>query len=194
MCRFMLEYIKEDYKRGIMKYNSAIKDNKEYELAKNVLYNLVLSIFITLALAVVVVYALKLRLDVVKSDSMSPVFYKHDIVVVMAYDDYNEGDIIEYQISEISTPVTHRIVQKIGSGKSATFVTKGDANGQSDGTISYNQINGKVVAVVEDGDLIYEFIKSNYFLLIDILLGVWILTSTLSSEMEIRKHNIAKVQ
>ena len=177
-----------------MKYNSAIKDNKEYELAKNVLYNLVLSIFITLALAVVVVYALKLRLDVVKSDSMSPVFYKHDIVVVMAYDDYNEGDIIEYQISEISTPVTHRIVQKIGSGKSATFVTKGDANGQSDGTISYNQINGKVVAVVEDGDLIYEFIKSNYFLLIDILLGVWILTSTLSSEMEIRKHNIAKVQ
>ena len=176
-----------------MKYTSTIKDNSEYELAKNVLYNLVLSIFITLSLAVIIVYSLRLRLDVVLSDSMSPVFYKDDIVVVRAYDEYNEGDIIEYQISEVTKPVTHRIVQKIGSGKQASFVTQGDANGQSDGTIAYSQIKGKVIGVIEDGNLLYKFVKDNYFLLIDILLGIWVLTSTLNGESEIRKHNIAKV-
>ena len=176
-----------------MKYTSTIKDNKEYELAKNILYNFVLSIFITVALSVIVVFAFGLRLDVVLSDSMSPVFYKDDIVVVRAYDEYNEGDIIEYQISEVTKPVTHRIVEKIGSGKTATFVTKGDANGQSDGAIAYSQINGKVIAVIENGNVLYEFIQSNYFLLLDILLGVWVLTVTLSGESEIRKHNVAKV-
>lgn len=194
MCRFMLKYIKRDFKRGIMKYSSTIKDSKEYDLAKSLLYNLALSVFITLALTVIIVYALKLRLDVVQSDSMSPVFYKDDIVVVRAYDEYNVGDIIEYQITELTTPVTHRIVEKKGSGKNATFVTQGDANGNSDGAIAYSQINGKVIAVIEDGNLIYEFVKSNYFLLIDILLGVWVLTSTINTESEIRKHNIAKVQ
>ena len=158
------------------------------------LYNLVLSIFITLSIAVFCVYAFRLRLDVVLSDSMSPTFYKDDIVIVKAYEEYNEGDVIEYQISEVTKPVTHRIIQKIGSGTNATFVTKGDANPTSDGgVIAYNQINGKVIAVIEDGNLVYEFIKSNYFLLLDILLGIWVLTVTINGEAEIRKHNIANV-
>ena len=177
-----------------MKYTNTVKDNKEWELAKNVLYNFVLSIFITLAIAVFCVYAFRLRLDVVLSDSMSPTFYKDDIVVVKACDEYNEGDIIEYQINQLTKPVTHRIVQKIGSGKSATFVTKGDANDTNDGVITYNQINGKVISVIEGGNLIYEFVKSNYFLLLDILLGIWVLTITISGEAEIRKHNIANVE
>ena len=176
-----------------MKYTSTIKDSKEYGLAKNILYNLVLSIFITTALSVLVVYIFGLRLDVVLSDSMSPAFYKDDIVVVRAYDEYNEGDVIEYQLSDISKPVTHRIIKKMGSGKNATFITKGDANDPSDGAIPYSCIKGKVIAVIEDGNLLYEFIKNNYFLLLDILLGVWVLTATLNGESEIRKHNIAKV-
>lgn len=176
-----------------MKYTSTIKDSKEYGLAKNILYNLVLSIFITIALSVLVVYIFGLRLDVVLSDSMSPAFYKDDIVVVRAYDEYNVGDVIEYQLSDISKPVTHRIIKKMGSGKNATFITKGDANDPSDGAIPYSCIKGKVIAVIEDGNLLYEFIKNNYFLLLDILLGVWVLTATLNGESEIRKHNIAKV-
>lgn len=176
-----------------MKYTSTIKDSKEYGLAKNILYNLVLSIFITIALSVLVVYIFGLRLDVVLSDSMSPAFYKDDIVVVRAYDEYNVGDVIEYQLSDISKPVTHRIIKKMGSGKNATFITKGDANDPSDGAIPYSCIKGKVIAVIEDGNVLYEFIKNNYFLLLDILLGVWVLTATLNGESEIRKHNIAKV-
>ena len=79
-----------------MKNTSDIKDVKEFGLAKSVLYNFVLSIFITLALAVVAIYAFGLRLDVVLSDSMSPVFYKDDIVIIRAYDDYKVGDILAH--------------------------------------------------------------------------------------------------
>ena len=178
-----------------MKYTSTIKDSKEYALLKDILYRLVLAVFITLALSVFIVYAFNLRLDIVKSDSMSPVFYEHDIVIIRAYDEYNVNDIIEYQMDGLSTPVTHRIVEKIGSGKSAIFITRGDANSNSDkATISYSQVNGKVVGIIEDGELLYQFIKDNYFLLLNILLGIWVLTSTVMGESEIRKHNIAKIQ
>jgi len=176
-----------------MKYTSDIKDVKEFGLAKNVAYNFVLSIFITLALAVVVVYAFGLRLDIVLSDSMSPVFYKDDIVIVRAYDDYKVNDIIEYQISETSKPVTHRIISKTGSGKNAVYITKGDASDTADiNEIKASQVNGKVISIIEDGNLIYEFVKSNYFLFIDIILGIWVLSSVISGEIEMRKHNIAK--
>ena len=176
-----------------MKYTSTIKDSKEYGLVKNILYNLVLSIFIILAISVLIVYILGLKLDVVLSDSMNPVFYKNDIVVVRPCAEYNEGDIIEYQLGYSSIPVTHRIVEKIGSGKSAVFITKGDANTPTDGEIPYSCVKGKVVAIIENGNFMYEFVKNNYFLLLNILLGFWVLTATLVGELEISKHNIAKV-
>ncbi len=176
-----------------MKYTSDIKKVKEWGIVKSVLYNFVLSIFITLALSVITIYALGLRLDVVLSDSMTPVFYTDDIVIVKPYDDYKVGDIIEYRTNEFSTPITHRIVEKIGSGKTATFLTKGDAVQSADLTsIKYSQINGKVISVITDGNLMYQFVKSNYFIFIDILLGVWVLTTVLTGEIEMRKHNIAK--
>lgn len=178
-----------------MLYTSEIKETKEFKLARSVLYNFVLSIFITLALAVLAIYAFGLRLDVVLSDSMSPTFYKDDIVIVRQYDEYEKGDIVEYQLSSVSKPVAHRIIEKIGTGKTATYRTKGDANTQAEEyTISNKDINGKVITVIEDGNLVYEFIKTNYFLFIDIILGIWVLSSTLSNEREMRKHNIAKTQ
>lgn len=175
-----------------MKYTSDIKDNKEFDLVKTVLYNLVLSIFMTLALSVVAIYAFGLRLDAVLSDSMSPTFYKDDIVVIKAFDDYDIGDIVEYRTG-LSEPVTHRIITKEGLGKNAIYQTQGDASGSSDNPITYSQINGKVITIIKDGNLIYKFVKTNYFLFIDILLGVWVLSATLSNEKEMRKHNIAKV-
>lgn len=178
-----------------MQYTSTMKENKEFGLAKNIVYNLVLSIFITLALAVVAIYAFGLRLDVVLSDSMSPEFYKDDIVIIRAYDDYEVDDIIEFQLSETSQPVTHRIISKTGKGKNAVYETKGDANDSADTQqVSYSKINGKVISVIEDGNLIYQFIKTNYFLFIDIILGIWVLSSTITGEIEMRKHNIAKAE
>lgn len=178
-----------------MKYTSDMKEIKEFGFAKSLAYNFVLSIFITLALAVIAVYAFGLKLDVVLSDSMSPVFYKDDIVVIRAYDDYKIGDIVEYKVSASSKPVTHEIIEKTGSGDNAVYRTKGRANSEAEAyTITQNQINGKVVSIIEDGNLTYQFVKSNYFLFINIILGVWVLSSTLSNEIEMRKHNIAKAE
>ncbi len=176
-----------------MKYTGDIKQMKEFTIAKDVMYNFVLAIFITLALAVISVWIFNLRLDIVKSDSMSPKFYQHDIVVLRSYDDYDVGDIIEFRRG--STNVTHRVVEKTGAGSSAIYITRGDANpDNSTETVKASEINGKVIGLFEDGEHVYNFIKSNYFLLLDIVLGVWVLTSTISSEIEIRKHNIAKAE
>ncbi|MFQ6724090.1 MAG: signal peptidase I [Clostridia bacterium] len=179
-------------KRGNMEYSSNLKEVKEFGFAKSVLYNFVLSIFITIAVMVIAVYVFQLRLDIVLSDSMSPTFYKDDIVVIKQCDDYEVKDIVEYRLSKVSKPVTHRIQEKkIENGK-VVYVTKGDAADGFD-TITIDQINGKVICVIQDGKNIYEFIKSNYFLFIDILLGAWVLTSVLTNESEMRKHNIAEV-
>lgn len=178
-----------------MNYTREIKESKEFGLAKSFAYNLVLSIFITLALAVIAVYAFGLKLDIVLSDSMSPVFHKDDIVVIREFDEYKVGDIVEYKVSGTSKPVTHRIIEKTGSGANATYRTKGDASSQAESyTITDKQINGKVISIIEDGNNVYQFVKSNYFLFIDIILGVWVLSSTLSGEIEMRKHNIAKAE
>ena len=178
-----------------MEYSSDIKEIKEWRLAKLLMYNFVLSIFITLALGVALVGILNLRLDIVLSDSMYPVFKEHDIVVVREYDDYKIGDMVEYQVTPESKPVTHRIVEKTGSGANAIYRTKGEANEEAEPyTINDKQINGKVIGIIFDGEHIYDFIKSNYFLFIDIVLGVWVLSSALNGEAEMRKHNIAKAE
>ncbi len=178
-----------------MQYTSNIKANKEFGLAKTITYNLVLSIFLTLAVAVICIYAFGLRLDVVLSDSMSPEFYKDDIVVIRAYDDYKIGDIIEFKMSATSEPVTHRIINKTGTGKNVIYETHGDANPEdSIEYVPHSKVNGKVISIIKNGNLIYQFFKTNYFLFIDIILGIWVLSSTLSSEIEMRKHNIAKAE
>lgn len=177
-----------------MKYTSDIKEIKEFGFAKSVLYNIVLALFITLALCVASIWIFGLRLDIVLSDSMSPEFYKHDIVVIKPCDDYKVGDIIEFQMG-VSKPVTHRVQSKQGTGSTAVYITKGDANSNEDAAeVKAGDINGKVIAVIDGGEHIYQFIKSNYFLFIDIILGVWVLSSTLGGEIEMRKHNIAKAE
>lgn len=176
-----------------MNYNSDILQNREWSIAKSLVYNIVLAIFLTLIIAVITIYVSKVKLDVVLSDSMADTFYKDDIVVIKQYDDYNVGDIIEFKMGN-GTLVTHRIQEKNIEGGITTFVTKGDNNPSSDSTeVPISSVQGKVIAIIKGGNLIYEFVKTNYFMFIDIILGLWVLSSTISSEIEMRKHNIAKV-
>lgn len=177
-----------------MKYSSDVKEIKEFAIARSFIYNFVLSTFIALALGVIMVQVLSLRLDIVLSDSMAPTFYRNDIVVIKPCDDYEKDDMIEFRTGA-KEPVCHRVIEKIGSGASAVYITKGDNNSKEDmSTVNAADINGKVIIIIENGKHIYNFIKSNYFLFIDIILGVWVLSATLSGEMEMRKHNIAKAE
>ena len=172
-----------------MNYNSELKVFKEWEITKKVVYNLVLSMFITLVLLVITINIFGLRLDEVLSDSMYPVFSDQDIVVIKPQDDYEIGDIIEYKKG--NTLVTHRIVAY--DETTGLYTTRGEHYGAADDvSISKSQINGKVIAVWFNGRQIYHIVKENYLLIIALVFGAWVVSSTLSSELERRSHNILK--
>ena len=174
-----------------MNYRNDIKEFKEWTLTKTIAYNFALAVFFTLVLAVVIINALSLRLDVVLSDSMAPVFTKRDVVVIMKQDNYQIGDIIEFQGAN-GYLVTHEVVAYDEASK--LFTTKGRGNSDADQTqVTYGQINGKVIALWTNGRIVYNTIKNNYFILISILVGAWVLSTTISGEMEIKKHNILNV-
>lgn len=178
-----------------MNYCSDVKTNKEFEILKSFIYNLVLSIFITILLGVIGIWAFGLRMDIVETGSMTPAVMIDDVVVIKKMDDYKKGDIIEFQYSEVSKPVTHRITDiKVDANGVKQYTTKGDAGSSEDlAEITIDKINGKVIYIWEGGGKTYKFFKSNYFLFIDILVGLWVLSTVLRNEIEMSSHNIAKV-
>ena len=86
----------------------------------------------------------------VESNSMVPVFYKGDILVLKgaAPGELEVGDVIVYSVKSRQVPVVHRIVKINPDG---SYQTKGDANsGQLDFEyyIPPENIHGKVVVIV----------------------------------------------
>jgi signal peptidase len=86
----------------------------------------------------------------VESNSMVPVFYKGDILVLkgLAPSEFKVGDVIVYSVERRQVPVVHRIVKINPDG---SFQTKGDANsGQLDFEyyITPENVHGKVFVIV----------------------------------------------
>ncbi len=86
----------------------------------------------------------------VESNSMVPVFYKGDILVLkgMAPEDLQVGDVIVYSVAGRDVPVVHRIVKINPDG---SFQTKGDANSGQLGFeyyISQEDVHGKVLVII----------------------------------------------
>jgi len=86
----------------------------------------------------------------VESNSMVPVFYKGDILILRGVEptNLNIGDIIVYSVDGRGTPVVHRIVKVNPDG---SYQTKGDANnGQLNFEyyVPYKNIHGKVVLII----------------------------------------------
>lgn len=173
-----------------MIYNSDLKENKIWTFAKNLAYNFALSVFFALLLGVIVINVFDMRLDEVLSNSMYPTFSDKDVVVVMKQDNYKVDDIIEFRKGDIL--VTHRIVSYDENTKK--YTTKGDYNTTEDGSeVTINQINGKVIAKWKNGRKVYHTIKNSYFVIISIVIGAWVLSTTIAGELEMKKHNILKV-
>ncbi len=80
---------------------------------------------------------------IVKSNSMSPIFSKNDIIIIKEQNEYKVGDIVAYNNNgEI---ITHRIIEKNGN----EFYTKGDNNNAKDKSpICINDIKGKVIFIL----------------------------------------------
>lgn len=174
-----------------MRYTSNLKQSKEINFAKNTIYNLAVSLFFTLLVAVVVINVFNLRLDEVLTPSMTPAINTTDIVVVHKQDSYEIGDVIEYRRKGDTKNVTHRIVA-LGDAPN-TFVPQGDANNAADAQVSIDEINGKVIAVWRNGRTVYHTIENSYFVIITLLIGAWVLSSTVSGEIEMKKHNILNI-
>jgi len=86
----------------------------------------------------------------VESNSMVPVFYKGDILVLSGGEpgQLKVGDIIVYSVSGRDVPVVHRIIKVNPDG---SFQTRGDANsGQLDFEyyIPQQSVHGKVFLIV----------------------------------------------
>jgi len=97
-------------------------------------------------------YALTTDMPVVavESNSMVPVFYQGDILVLMGskLPQYAVGDVIVYSVEGRSVPIVHRIIKINADG---SYQTKGDANS---GQLSFEhyvdplRVHGKMIAII----------------------------------------------
>jgi len=87
----------------------------------------------------------------VLSGSMEPEISPGDAVIVKSVDpaDIERGDVITFLRTGESTPVTHRVVEVVGSEGDLAFRTKGDANDNPDPTpVPAENVTGKVWVVL----------------------------------------------
>lgn len=84
---------------------------------------------------------------VVESGSMEPAVHTGSVIMVKPEKDYNIGDIITFgPNNRVSTPTTHRIIEKKEKQGVTTFVTKGDANDGPDmNEVNENEVIGKLI-------------------------------------------------
>ena len=92
--------------------------------------------------------------SVVLSGSMEPELQVNDMIIVIARDSYEVGDVVVYQ--SYGTLIVHRIISIDGE----SVVTQGDANQTADPAIKLSDIKGEVVASLPYVGLILTFIRS----------------------------------
>ena len=116
----------------------------------------------------------------VESNSMVPVFYKGDILVLQgkSQDELKVDDIIVYSVEGREIPIVHRIVKINPDG---SFQTKGDANSgqlEFEFKVPYEKIHGKVITIipylgfVKIGVMQYVLPNALYLLIISIIIAV----------------------
>lgn len=96
-------------------------------------YNLVMLILILFLVAVAGTFLPipgNYKIFTVQSGSMEPSVKVGSLIFVKKAAEYNVGDIITFKNGK--NMVTHRLIEKKGSGPDETFVTKGDANEEAD--------------------------------------------------------------
>lgn len=107
-----------------MNYNDQILENKEYNFIKQLMYNLALSICVLLIGVLISVYGFGFKLFEVLSNSQAPYFYKGDMVIVKAKDEYEVGDIVQFKTESFN--VAHRCIGKFEDSGVTYFVCHGD--------------------------------------------------------------------
>lgn len=112
---------------------------------KKIICILSLILFFSLLFYIIKKYPLQetcpIHLFIIQTGSMMPEIQIGEMVIVKQEKDYQEGEIITYQVKN-SYFITHRIIEKTKEG----FVTKGDFNNAKDTElIKREKIQGKVI-------------------------------------------------
>ncbi|NCO12534.1 MAG: signal peptidase I [Candidatus Pacebacteria bacterium CG_4_10_14_3_um_filter_34_15] len=125
-----------------------------------IIFNIFLIIFLIFS---VISYLVGAKPLIVTSNSMSPSIEKGDLVVIIKGDQYEIGDIISFQNEGLIA--THRVINidYSDSNESIKFITKGDANKNTDfSLVKINNVIGKVGFIIPFLGFIFLFIQSKY--------------------------------
>jgi signal peptidase I len=123
----------------------------------------------------------------VNGNSMEPIFYLGDLVIIRQAEDYQVGDIVTYQDAESGTHVIHRIIKTIDN----RFIMKGDNNSWVD---AYNptkdEIIGKAWVYVPKAGKIIQWMRTplHAALLIALLGGFMMLDVTAQTKKSKKKR------
>jgi len=79
------------------------------------------------------------------SNSMVPIFYRGDMIIVYGDKDIKVGDIVVFDAPSVNYPIIHRVIKMTNDG----VITKGDNNSISDegrwGVVPFDKIFGKAI-------------------------------------------------
>ncbi len=112
------------------------------------------------------------QIKIVQSGSMEPALKTGGVIVVVARDQYQIGDMVTFtERDPRAIPTTHRIVASEITEGELRFTTKGDANDGNDvETTAQSQIIGKVVVHVPFIGYILDFARQPLGFLLMIVL------------------------
>lgn len=100
------------------------------------------------------------RSFLVQSGSMIPYLNIGDIVVIQPQQEYFKGDPITFYGPD-NRIVTHRVLEIKEVNKQISFLTKGDANRDSDGDeTTKEKVIGKVIAIIPKLGFLVVFVRS----------------------------------
>lgn len=115
-----------------MNYSDSILENKLFNLFKQGVYYICLSIIIILAGCLILIYGFSFRPYNVITDSMAPVYTAGDLVVIHPDDSYEVEDILKFDRNGL--PTLHRCIAIYEYQGERYYLCKGDATNDLDGT------------------------------------------------------------
>ncbi len=111
---------------------------------------------------------------VAKNNSMKPIIYENDLLIIKKCDSYNEGDVIEFKYNNLS--VTHRIMAKTIDNDTTIYYTLGDNNKTCE-IVHESMIKGKVLLTIPKVGVIYSYLD-NLLIVITVLFVYFIVLKT----------------
>lgn len=101
------------------------------------------------------------KILIVQSGSMEPAIRTGGVVIIKPASEYAVGDIITFgPATKTKTPTTHRIMEVKDDNGQISYITKGDANEESDlQTVAKGQVIGKVIFSIPFFGYVIDFAK-----------------------------------